>query len=176
MTIVYPVPAGTRVLIVEDEALIAFLIQEYLEDLGCIPVGPFDSVAGALEAVQSEVFDVALLDILLKGEKVFPVADVLAERNLPFLFLSGYGQKASPPGHSDRKVCPKPFTAKEFAASLAAVLAEGGPPPETAFGTGRGLDPVTAPAGDIDFDPEGLRCSIKAPFGDRTGIQKQDVP
>jgi DNA-binding NtrC family response regulator len=134
MTFVPSVLAGKRILIVEDEAMIAFLIEEHLMDFKCIPVGPFNSVAKALEAVQSEVFDVALLDVLLGGEKVYPVADALAERNIPFLFLSGYGARANPPGHSERKICSKPFKAEDLAASLAAVLAEAALPPETGFG------------------------------------------
>jgi DNA-binding NtrC family response regulator len=109
--------------------MIAFLIEEYLTDFGCIPVGPLASVAKALEAVKSEEFDVALLDVLLGGEKVYPVADALAERVIPFLFMSGYGSGANPPGHSERKICSKPFKAEDLAASLAAALAEAAPPP-----------------------------------------------
>ena len=114
--------------------MIAWLIEDHLTDFGCIPVGPFHSVAEALEAVQSEAFDVALLDVLLRGEKVYPVADALAERDIPFLFLSGYGPGANPPGHSERKICSKPFTAGDLTASLTAVLAEAAPPPEIGFG------------------------------------------
>jgi CheY-like chemotaxis protein len=124
MSLLYPTLAGKRVLIVEDEAMIAFLIEEYLTDFGCIPVGPCSSVVKALEAVQETAFDVALLDISLRGEEVYPVADALAERDIPFLFMSGYGKGANPPQHSDRKICPKPFSTEEFAASLATTLAE----------------------------------------------------
>ena len=117
--------AGKRVLIVEDETLVALLLEDTLADFGCIPVGPpCNTVAKALEVVGAETlpFDLALLDVNLKGEKVYPVAYALAERHIPFLFVSGYGEKALPPGLSDWKVCVKPFTVSELAAMMEAVV------------------------------------------------------
>jgi DNA-binding response OmpR family regulator len=116
---------GKRVLIVEDEALVAFLLEASLEEFGCIPVGPCFSVAKALEAVGTETFDLAVLDVNLNGEKVYPVAYALAERHIPFLFVSGYGIDAIPPGRSGWKVCVKPFKIPELAAMLLTVMLEG---------------------------------------------------
>jgi DNA-binding response OmpR family regulator len=115
--------AGKRVLIVEDELLVALMIEDFLGDFGCTTIGPCGSVENALLAVRTETLDLAVLDVNLAGERVYPVAEALAERHIPFLFLSGYGEDAIPPGHSDWKVCAKPFRGAELAAMLAAELA-----------------------------------------------------
>jgi two-component sensor histidine kinase/DNA-binding response OmpR family regulator len=79
-----------RVLLVEDEALVAMMMQEFLVGLGCCVVGPFATTQAALAAVSDEGLDFAVLDINLGDELVYPVADVLAWRGLPFLFVTGY--------------------------------------------------------------------------------------
>ena len=114
---------GKRVLIVEDEMLVAFLIEDFLADFGCSTVGPCGDVATALDAVQTEAFDLAVLDVNLGGEKVYPVAELLAERRIPFLFLSGYGDEAIPAGNSSWRVCAKPFTQAELGKIMSSVLA-----------------------------------------------------
>jgi CheY-like chemotaxis protein len=114
--------AGKRVLIVEDEYAVALMIEDFLIEFGCTPVGPCGTVARALDAVAAETFDVALLDVNLDGEMVYPVADALAERHIPFLFVSAYGEAAIPPGHTDWKVCAKPFTGNDLAAMLSAAF------------------------------------------------------
>jgi CheY-like chemotaxis protein len=78
------------VLLVEDEALVAMMMQEFLVGLGCCVVGPFATTQAALAAVSDEGLDFAVLDINLGDELVYPVADVLAWRGLPFLFVTGY--------------------------------------------------------------------------------------
>jgi CheY-like chemotaxis protein len=122
MFVAPPVLVGKRVLIVEDELLVALLIEDLLVDLGCSIVGPCSSVAKALEAARIEAFDLAVLDVNLRGEKVYPVAEVLAERHIPFLFLSGYGDEAIPSGRSAWKVCAKPFKGDDLAEMLSALL------------------------------------------------------
>lgn len=114
--------SGKRVLIVEDELLVALLIEDILVELGCEPVGPFGSVAGALSAAGSEPIDLAVLDVNLAGEMVYPVAEFLEEHHIPFLFVSGYGEEAIPEGHVDWKVCAKPFHGRELARMMAALL------------------------------------------------------
>lgn len=123
MFVAPPELAGKRVLIVEDELLVALLIEDFLVDLGCSTVGPCGSVETALEAARDWTFDLAVLDVNLDGEQVYPVADVLTERQIPFLFLSGYGDEAIPPGRSGWKVCPKPFKGNDLAQMLSATLA-----------------------------------------------------
>ncbi len=90
---------GKRVLIVEDEMLVALMIEEFLLELGCRTVGPCGNVANAVQAAQTETLDLAVLDVNLAGEKVYPVADVLVARQIPFLFVSGYGDGAIPADH-----------------------------------------------------------------------------
>ncbi|HEX3574905.1 MAG TPA: response regulator [Rhodopila sp.] len=117
-----PLLAGKRVLIVEDESLVAMLIEGLLEDCGCRIVGPCGTVEQALEAARTEAFDLAVLDVNLRGKKVYPVAEVLAERHIPFLFLSGYGEEAIPPGRTTWKVCAKPFKGNELMDMLSSAL------------------------------------------------------
>jgi CheY-like chemotaxis protein len=82
--------AQQRVLVVEDEFLISTVLAADLQAAGYGVLGPCTTVAAAMEAVQSQSFDAAILDINLKGELVYPVAEELARRRIPFLFLSGY--------------------------------------------------------------------------------------
>lgn len=101
--------AGLRVLVVEDEMTISLLIEDILDDEGCVVVGPFHRVTNALASAQTDAIDLAVLDVNVAGERVFPVAETLAARSIPFLLLSGYGQNALPPDHLDWMVCSKPF-------------------------------------------------------------------
>lgn len=109
---------GLRVLVVEDEMLVSLLIEDILTDEGCTIVGPYHRFEGALVAARSETIDVAVLDVNLAGIKVFPVAEALAERGIPFLFLSGYGQGVVPAAHPEWRVCSKPFRPDDLASML----------------------------------------------------------
>ncbi|WP_284947074.1 response regulator [Acidisoma cladoniae] len=111
-----------RVLVVEDEMLVALLIEDLLYDLGCIVIGPFGTLRKALDAAASEAFDLAVLDVNLAGERAYPVAEVLTGRNIPFVFLSGYGQSAMPRNRPEWKVCSKPFRREALATALASRL------------------------------------------------------
>ena len=82
---------GVRVFVVEDEFLLGLSLEEDLRAAGCVVIGPFRSLAAALQAARHEVFDLAILDINLGGELVFPLAEELIARGTPFMFLSGYG-------------------------------------------------------------------------------------
>ena len=90
---------GVRILVVEDTLLIADLIVEQLEEAGCDVIGPASHVERALALVEAERLDGALLDINLRGELCFPIADALAERGVPLAFLTGYGESAVPPAY-----------------------------------------------------------------------------
>ena len=79
-----------RVLVVEDEFLIAMILEEDLRNAGHEVVGPFRDLPSALRAADSETFDMAILDVNLNGEFVYPLADKLAARDVRFVFLSGY--------------------------------------------------------------------------------------
>ena len=105
----FPGLAGRRILLVDDELLIAMLLEDALEEQGCVVVGPFSRLQPALEAAQGAALDGALLDVNLMGERVFPAAEALACRAVPFLLLSGYGDKAVPVNRPHWPVLGKPF-------------------------------------------------------------------
>lgn len=88
---------GLRVLVVEDSLLIADTIVDALAEEGCVVVGPVPRVADAVAVASDERLDGALLDVNLSGERCFPVAEALARRDVPFAFLTGYGESAIPP-------------------------------------------------------------------------------
>lgn len=79
-----------RVLIVEDEFLVGMQLEEDLRSLGYSILGPFSTLESAIRASRRESFDLAILDINLNGDMVYPLADELSSRGLPFIFLSGY--------------------------------------------------------------------------------------
>jgi two-component sensor histidine kinase/DNA-binding response OmpR family regulator len=86
--------AGNRVLLVEDEALVAMVMRDMLTELGFHVVGPFGRSADAAAAARDEDVDAAVLDINLDGEAAYPVADLLAARGIPFVFVTGYGAES----------------------------------------------------------------------------------
>ncbi len=109
-----PVLHGTRVFVAEDEILVAMLIEDILSDSGCQVIGPFASVTDALAAAARTDADIAVLDVNLRGEKIYPVAERLAARGIPFFLLTGYGRDAVPADRPDWVACSKPFRAKEL--------------------------------------------------------------
>jgi DNA-binding response OmpR family regulator len=124
---------GKRVLIVEDELIMAMLIEDFLLECGCIPIGPHSNVATALGGVLMEMPDLAVLDVNLAGEMVYPVAHALDRLSIPFLLMSGYGEDAAPAEFSHWRVCAKPFTGEDLVARLAALIDDAALlPPEAA--------------------------------------------
>jgi CheY-like chemotaxis protein len=83
--------AGLRVLVVEDEIIVALLLEEMLMELGHTVVGPVARLDIAVEMAQGEAFDVAILDVNLEGKEAFPVADAIGARGIPYVFATGYG-------------------------------------------------------------------------------------
>ena len=109
---------GLRVLVVEDEGSVALLIENMLEELGCHVTASVATLAKALSAARADSFDFAVLDINLDGELVFPVAEALKERQLPFVFSTGYGRMGVPEAFKGCDVLSKPFTIEELNAKL----------------------------------------------------------
>jgi CheY-like chemotaxis protein len=105
---------GFRVLVVEDQMLIAMEIEDALRDLGCMVVGPVGSVVPAVQLVQTQALGAAVLDVNLGGEQVFPVAEELQARNIPFIFTTGYGEMSLPEKWRDRPHLSKPFTRRQI--------------------------------------------------------------
>lgn len=103
--------AKSRILIVEDESLVAMLLETILEDMDCLPLGPMASIDEALAFLDSgEAIDGALLDVNLAGHEVFPVAAALKARGVPFVFSTGYGEGGLPDTWRGQATIQKPFT------------------------------------------------------------------
>jgi CheY-like chemotaxis protein len=102
-------PGGKRVLLVEDEALVAMMIQEFLTEGGHSVVGPISRAAEALSAAREGHFDTAILDINLGDSMAYPVADILAARGIPFAFVTGYEADTVDERFSDVPVLQKPI-------------------------------------------------------------------
>jgi DNA-binding response OmpR family regulator len=113
---------GARVLVVEDEYLVATLIEEILKSAGCIVMGPIPRVPEALDALDDDDVDAAVLDVNLAGERINPVADALSERDVPFMFVSGYGANALPSEYAERPLICKPFRIAELLRALSSIL------------------------------------------------------
>ena len=102
--------AERRILVVEDESLVAMLLETILEDLGCGVVGPEGTVASGIESARNAAIDAALLDVNVAGELVFPVAEQLKSRGIPFVFSTGYGEGGLPEQWRGYPTIQKPFT------------------------------------------------------------------
>ncbi|HET8613728.1 MAG TPA: response regulator [Sphingomonas sp.] len=99
------------ILVIEDEMLIAMMLEDFLDSLGHKVVGVVESVADALKHVEAGGFDCAVLDLHLRGgEACWPVADALADRSIPFLFATGGHTEDPPARHAEAPTLSKPFT------------------------------------------------------------------
>ncbi len=116
---------GKRVLLVEDEALVAMLVEDMLADEGCVVVATATRVGEAVAKAGDTAieFDMAILDVNLAGEPVFPVAEALAKRGVPFAFATGYGAGGLPDTWKNRPTLQKPFTAADVTAVLQKIVA-----------------------------------------------------
>jgi CheY-like chemotaxis protein len=114
-----------RILVVEDESLVAMLIEEYLADFGCAPACSVSRVGKALKALKVTEVDAAVLDVNVAGESVSPIAEALEQRGVPFIFASGYGISGVEERWASRPVLQKPFSAKELHAALVACVQAG---------------------------------------------------
>jgi CheY-like chemotaxis protein len=112
-----------RVLVVEDEYLIRMLLEDMLADLGYGVAGAVGTVAEASALAASGDFNAAILDVNLDGQEIFPVADILAGRSLPFVFVTGYGERSLPDRYRDRPALQKPFQVEQLSTTLANMLA-----------------------------------------------------
>jgi DNA-binding response OmpR family regulator len=110
---------GRRLLVVEDEFLIAGELCAQLTDAGAEVVGPVPTLAKALQMVGDDTaLDAAVLDVNLGGQKVFPLVDVLLRRGVPCVFVTGYDRCAIPDAYADVPICEKPAGASEIAQAL----------------------------------------------------------
>lgn len=105
-------------LIVEDEPLVAMLVEDAIAELGLTASGPATRVDKALQLIEEQTFDGAILDVNLAGEPVYPVAALLRERKIPFLFLTGYAEEAIHADFDKMLIVRKPFTVDQIQAAI----------------------------------------------------------
>jgi PAS domain S-box-containing protein len=104
--------AGNRVLLVEDEPLVAMMMGEALRELGFSVIGPCVTAADAVATIGSTDVRAAILDVNLDGALVYPVADLLVARDIPFAFITGYGEESLSPRYANVPVLQKPIDRK----------------------------------------------------------------
>jgi CheY-like chemotaxis protein len=114
---------GRRILLVEDSPVVGPFTVDLLSDLGCEVVGPAPNMAAARELVDEEEFDAAIMDVHIRGERVFPLCDLLEKRGVPFLLTSGYADWQMPEKWQDRLRLQKPYTIGDIEQALAELLA-----------------------------------------------------
>lgn len=110
-------------LIVEDEFLVALALQDDLTEIGCTVLGPYHDLRSAHRGVERETFDLAVLDVNLNGTQVFPLAEELERRQVPFLFLTGYGAANLPERYRSTTRVAKPYSFEQLQKAMRGVLA-----------------------------------------------------
>jgi DNA-binding NtrC family response regulator len=101
--------SGCRVLVVEDEVMVSWALEDMLAGLGCEVVGPAARVNQGLELVAAGRIDAAVLDVNLNGQKSYPIADALTARGVPFTFSTGYNKDSLPEAYRDFPMLQKPY-------------------------------------------------------------------
>lgn len=114
-----------RILIVEDEVLVAMHLEDLLTDMGHEIVGPATRLDQAMELARKSEIDAAVLDVNVAGRKSFPVADILRQRGIPFMFATGYGAEGFVDGYRNEPTLSKPYDPQELIRAIAAMF----PPP-----------------------------------------------
>jgi CheY-like chemotaxis protein len=111
-----------NILIVEDEPLIAMMLEDFLDVLGKTMAGSADTVADALAVIEAGGVDAAILDVNLRaGEKSWPIADALTARGIPYVFATGGSADSLADAYRDRPTLPKPFTMDAVSRALDAL-------------------------------------------------------
>ena len=114
--------AARRVLIVEDEYLVAMELEDLLAEMGYRVVGPAARINEAIDLARDAEIDFAVLDINLAGTRSFPVADILRQRNIPFVFASGYGSDGLADGYRHETILRKPYALQDLEQAIATVV------------------------------------------------------
>ena len=110
------------ILLIEDSPVVGPFTADLLGDLGCIVIGPAPNMAVAREMIETEHFDAAILDVHIRGERVFPLCEILDERSVPFVLTSGYADWQVPDKWKDRPRLQKPYTMDQMERTLAEIL------------------------------------------------------
>jgi CheY-like chemotaxis protein len=112
-------PRKLRVLVVEDEAIVAMFIEDTLAELGHQAVAIAGRMDKAADLAKTLDIDLAILDVNLNGEHTYPLAEILSGRNIPFVFATGYGRASLSERWTDATMVQKPFQSRELAAAIA---------------------------------------------------------
>ena len=113
---------GKRAFVVEDEAMVSMLIEDALEEMGCIVAATASNLDDALTMAEVVATDFAILDLNLDGRLAFAVADKLVGRSVPVIISTGYGDKALPERFRDLPILNKPFRARELEQAFVTAL------------------------------------------------------
>ena len=119
---VKPELAGRRILVIEDSPVVGPFTVDVLGELGCEVVGPAPNMAAARTLVEAGGFDAAMLDVHIRGERVFPLCEMLDAKRVPFVFTSGYADWTMPEKWSARPRLNKPYTIDQVARALRRLL------------------------------------------------------
>ena len=110
---------GLQVFVVEDEMMVSLMLEDMLEDFGCTIAGAAATVDDALSRLQSTLdIDAAILDVHVGGDMIFPVADILVKRGVPFVFSTGHGPADLPRRYPDSRLLNKPYSPEQLASVL----------------------------------------------------------
>ena len=110
--------SSLEILVVEDESMVAMMIEDMLEDLGHKVIATSGRMPDASKLVSDSIADLAILDVNLNGEETYPLADSLAARQIPFIFATGYGASGIKPEWAGVPVLQKPFQSRELAQAI----------------------------------------------------------
>ena len=114
-----------RILIVEDEYLIRLLLEDMVVELGYEIAGVASNFNEGKTQAETAAFDLAILDVNIDGVQVFPIAEVLRKRNLPFVFITGYGAQGLPENYRQSPTLQKPFQMNDLKRTLATAMEPG---------------------------------------------------
>jgi CheY-like chemotaxis protein len=114
--------SGRRVLVVEDEVVVSFALEDMLAELGCKIVGPAARISQALAIVEAETIDLAVLDVNLNGQKSFPIADALVARGVPFVFSTEYNGDGFPDIYKKFPMMQKPYDRANLSLALISLI------------------------------------------------------
>ena len=113
---------GRRILVIEDSPVVAPFTADLLEELGCQVVGPAPNMATARELIEEGGFDAAMMDVHIRGERVFPLCDALSASGIPFLLTSGYADWSLPEKWESSPRLQKPYTLDNVRDALASLF------------------------------------------------------
>jgi CheY-like chemotaxis protein len=112
---------GKRILLVEDEFIVAAMAEDMLTELGATVIGPANTIAMGLSLAETDTIDAAVLDVNMGGDRIDPVAEMLSARSIPIVFATGYGDGALGRAH-EALILDKPYTQEQLANALARAL------------------------------------------------------